>query len=224
MLAVLALLNLALFLLSTFAGLPPYWIISFAIYIVLYYAQYRQLEDTFEDAHRLSLDLEKFRAVLSYLERYLYSPGSRLARLCEPFWRPEERPSHLLRRLGWITAGASLRGNPFVWLGLNILVPWDLFFAEMLNRARSALHARLPAWLDAWYELEALNSLANFAALNPGAAYPELVEIGNRQVGDGDGSAPAPVFAASPATPLPEAGKCNDLRIEQPGQPSCHGP
>ena len=34
---------------------------------------------------------------------------------------------------------------------------------------------RLPVWLDAWHELEALNSLANFAYLNPRNVFPEIL-------------------------------------------------
>ena len=38
----------------------------------------------------------------------------------------------------------------------------------LLNRYKVSLRISLAAWLDVWYELEALNSLANFAYLNPG--------------------------------------------------------
>ena len=42
----------------------------------------------------------------------------------------------------------------------------------MAARSRLRVGESLPAWLQTWYELEALISLANFAALNPDCTYP----------------------------------------------------
>jgi DNA mismatch repair ATPase MutS len=41
---------------------------------------------------------------------------------------------------------------------------------------RKELAHLLPRWLDAWYELEALNSLANFAYLNPDYVFPQILD------------------------------------------------
>src|SRR6185295_4995758 len=63
----------------------------------------------------------------------------------------------------------------------------------------------LPRWLDAWHELEALNSLANFAYLNPDYAFPRIASDANR-------------FAAhSLGHPLlkPEMKVCNDFELDQ---------
>ena len=49
------------------------------------------------------------------------------------------------------------------------------FFTYRLEQLKKEIAELLPRWLDAWYELEALNSLANFAWLNPRYAFPELV-------------------------------------------------
>ena len=58
-------------------------------------------------------------------------------------------------------AAASVRRNPILWMMFSAALPWDLFVVHWLNRSRSALAARLPQWLEVWYELEALGSLAN---------------------------------------------------------------
>ena len=61
----------------------------------------------------------------------------------------------------------------------------------------------LPRWLDAWYELESLNSLANFAYLNPNYKFPAL-------------SADSGRFAAQNlGHPLlkPDAKVCNDFEL-----------
>ncbi|MHB8752294.1 MAG: MutS family DNA mismatch repair protein, partial [Aggregatilineales bacterium] len=50
-----------------------------------------------------------------------------------------------------------------------------LFFAFLFDRARVELKTLLPGWLDIWFELEALGSLANFADLNPEYVFPEVM-------------------------------------------------
>ena len=59
-------------------------------------------------------------------------------------------------------------------MALNLLVPWDLYVAYRFNRCKQDVKTRLPAWIDTWYELEALNALANFSYLQPGATFPEI--------------------------------------------------
>ncbi|HEX9616574.1 MAG TPA: hypothetical protein VGA03_04110, partial [Anaerolineales bacterium] len=212
-LAILAGFNTGLFLLALLGGAPAYWIISLTVYAAAYLWVYRDLSEVFSQAQHLSDTLDRFRAVLAFLENYPYEPESRLARLCAPFWQAGQRPSRYLRRIAWIASAASLQGNPVVWLLLNGLVPWDLFFAYQLQRYKAAMRGQLPAWLEAWYELEALNSLANFAYLNPHYTFPQVL----REVDPEDGA----VFAAqSLGHPLiPEAEKVrNDFRIESLGQ------
>jgi DNA mismatch repair ATPase MutS len=43
-----------------------------------------------------------------------------------------------------------------------------------LEQCKRDLNTLLPAWLDTWYELEALSSLATFAYLNPGTTFPRV--------------------------------------------------
>jgi hypothetical protein len=206
----LAALNTVLFLLNFIAGLPPYWVLTFTLYAAVHYYRRQELGETFEDAQAIATSLEKFRLALEYLEHYPYASGSRLKRLCAPFWEGPDRPSQMIRRLVGIASAASLRGNPFVWLILNLVTPWDLLFAHLLNQARQALQTRLPAWLESLYELEALNSLANYAYLNPSSAYPAVLEPGSE-----------PVFsAAGLGHPLiPDAEKVrNDFNFPRLGQ------
>jgi hypothetical protein len=212
-LAVLAGLNLALFLLAVLGGAPPYWVLSLTAYAAVYLWAYRDLSELFGQSLHLSDTLDRFRAVLAFLESYPYSPQSRLARLCAPFWKAGQRPSAYLRRIAWIASAASLQGNPVVWLLLNVLLPWDLFFAYQLQRYKAALRGQLPAWLEAWYELEALNSLANFAYLNPHYNFPQI----SRDASPVDGA----IFSAQAmGHPLiPEADKVrNDFRMDSLGR------
>jgi ABC-type multidrug transport system fused ATPase/permease subunit len=173
-LSLLAAVNLFLLILFLFKLLPAVWIITLAIYGAIYLFTYRSMEDAFGQAHYLSTTLDKFRAVLVFLERYSYRPGSHLARLCQPFWEAERRPSSYMRRIAGIASAASIGANPVVWLLINVFLPWDVFFAFQLQRYKKVMREVLPTWLEAWYELEALNSLANFSYLNPGYSFPQI--------------------------------------------------
>lgn len=211
-LSILAFVNLLLFALYLFAQLPPLWIISFALYFVLYVFKYRDLGETFDEAHDLSRSLERFQAVLFFLERYPYRPGSRLKELTAPFWSSSRRPSSRLRAIQLIASAASLKMNPFVWMVLNALLPWDIYFAHRLNQFKEEMSALLPAWLDSWYELECLCSLANFAYLNPEYTFPRVAQ---------DIHPSEPVFSAQAlGHPLldPAEKVCNDFTLESLGQ------
>jgi ABC-type multidrug transport system fused ATPase/permease subunit len=173
-LSMLAAINVTLFILFTLNILPAVWIISLAVYGAIYLFTYRSMDEIFGQAHYLSITLDNFRAVLAFLERYPYRPGSYLSDLCQPFWESKRRPSSYLRRIAGIASAASISANPVVWLMINIIVPWDVFFAYQLQRYKKLIKKVLPIWLEAWYELEALNSLANFSYLNPGYCFPEF--------------------------------------------------
>jgi DNA mismatch repair ATPase MutS len=79
-----------------------------------------------------------------------------------------------LKRIFWITSVAGLGGNPIISFALNLLIPWNLLFTYILNQLKASIAASLPGWLQAWYNLEALNSLANFSYLNPDYVYPRF--------------------------------------------------
>lgn len=211
-LGILAAANVVLFTLFAFDIVPALWIVTLAIYAGVYLFAYRNLKDAFSQAQHLSTTLDKFRAVLIYLEAYKYQPDTNLGQLCEPFWQADRRPSAFLRRISLLASAVSISGNPVVWLLINAVVPWDVFFTYRLENYKIALKVLLPVWLDAWYELEALSSLGNFAYLNPGYIFPELdsFETGNAETllqSEGLGH---PLIAD-------EVKVCNDFAVEQLG-------
>ena len=185
-------INVTWFVLSLAGLLPPYWIGGVAVYLLVYLGWQGTLKDLFADAAYLRDALAEFAAVSQFLENYPHPRG--LAGVCAPFLGPDERrsfgegggvqrdrnrnavrderPSRLLRGVIGVASAASLQRNPFLALPLNLLMPWDLFFTYRLEGMKARLRMLLPEWLDAWYELEALNSLANFAYLNPSATFP----------------------------------------------------
>jgi len=80
-----------------------------------------------------------------------------------------------------------LRRNPFVWLPLNFLLPWDLYCAYLLSQYKERIAVRLPLWLETWFELEALCSLATFAYLNPDYIMPTVEPCSELFCADGLG-------------------------------------
>ncbi|MEQ9027075.1 MAG: MutS family DNA mismatch repair protein, partial [Aggregatilineales bacterium] len=168
----LALCNIVLFGLYSFGVIPAYWMITFAVYALLSGLQWRKLGGLFDQALSIQAQLMRLAAIFRHLEAYEYSQQPQLKQLCVPLKQAESQPSRLLRRTSWIAAAASLQRNPVLWITLNFIMPWDIFFAYQLERNKTQLRLTVPVWLDVLYELDALNSLANFADLNPDAVFP----------------------------------------------------
>jgi len=173
-LAVLAALNIALYTLHTLAVVPLLWPFSLLLYLGLYTAQSRAVRDLFDDAYRLEQTLRRFQAVLVYLETYRYDLTPRLAQLCAPFWRGEPRPSAILKQIVRIAGAASAQKANIFGVVLNLLVPWDIWVAYRFHLCKEAVQPQLPLWIETWHELEALNALAHFGALNPGYRFAEF--------------------------------------------------
>lgn len=209
-LSILAFANISLFLLNTFHLIPPLWIGTLLVYFILQSMRFRETNEVFSEAYTLSSQLSLLRTILTDLETYPYQRSPRLAELTLPLRSGPKRPSHELRRMDAIAAAASLRNNPFLTLALNTLVPWDMFLAYQLERYKRDLRDLLPAWLDCWYELEALVALANFAALNPETIFPVILPLDRQPV----------FFAEGIGHPLipDEARVCNDFNIQTLGE------
>jgi hypothetical protein len=209
-LAALAAVNAVLFVLNNAALIPAVWIASFLLYWAVTFSTLRNTGDVFEDAASLNDALNKLRAVFRFLETYPYTNRPALRKVCAPFLDAAHRPSVQLRRLTQIMAAASVAHNPLFWLLFNSLVPWDVFFAHQLSRAKAELKAFLPVWLDVWYELEALSALATFGCLNPQYTFPEVA----------DGNAPFVFKGQMLGHPLIPADRrvCNDFGLDRRGE------
>lgn len=172
----LALINAILLALYWAGRLPPWWVATWLIFAVLSVYHLRQIGPVFQEAFFLQDGLEQLRAVFDFLEGYRYGRSPHLKKLCQPFWDGKQRPSQQLKQISRIVSAISLQKNPFVWFAINAILPWDLYFVYRLNQQKRQLSQTLPRWLDIWAELEALNSLANFAYLNPGFEFPVVSE------------------------------------------------
>lgn len=204
----LAVVNITLLLLYLAGLAPPLFLASWALYGLIFVFRTGDAAPLFADAFFLEKSLRRLGLVFGYLETARLTGKPLVQTVCAPFREGGERPSAYLRRVTRILTLAGLRQNPFLWLLLNALMPWDIFVADQLRLCQVALTGRLPLWLDAWFELEALSSLAAFAYLNPDSIFPTLT------------TRPASPFVAQavghPLIP-DEARICNDFRIDSLG-------
>ena len=177
-LGLLSLANIALAALYALGHLPPLWAATLLAYLVLYTYKHREARNLFSDAYQLERVLRHLRGVLIYLESFPYRRTPHLAKLCEPYWRAASRPSASVRSIVRIAGAAGVQQSHLLGFLVNILVPWDLFFADRLNRYKASAKATLPVWIHTWYDLEALSALATHSYLHPDNVFPEIVPQG----------------------------------------------
>lgn len=205
LLGILAGLNITLIILAVFNVVPHIWPIVFFVYLATMNAKQARIATAWGELQELEKTLRRFRAVFLYLESRGCKNSPGLAKICSPFLDAAKRPSAELKRLERLAAALGLRTNAFLWFVVHAFVPWDFYFTHRLNLIKEELAELLPRWLDAWYELEALNSLANFAYLNPTYVFPEI------------NSGPPMFDALALGHPLlkPESKVCNDFRLDE---------
>ncbi|HTR30976.1 MAG TPA: hypothetical protein VMH27_17015 [Puia sp.] len=80
-----------------------------------------------------------------------------------------------IRRLSRLTSFFDSRLNLLVFIFLNSLAFYDLQCIVALERWKARYRAKLPGWIGAVGEIEALNSVATFAFNYPGYVYPAPV-------------------------------------------------
>jgi hypothetical protein len=173
----LAALNISLFAANQLGMLPPFWQITLILYIGLWFARARSVAGAWGEAMELQGALRQLVAVFRRLETGSYAGSPNLAQLCAPFADPARRPSRYLSRLTPLVTALGLRGNPVLHFALNAIVPWDLYFAHRLSRYKREIALPARGWMDVWFQLEALISLATAAYLNPDHTFPELTAV-----------------------------------------------
>ena len=182
LLGAMAALNGVLFVVSQ-AGLLPQQIaaLGWVAYVGLYVWIYPRIGGLLRDATRIQAALGRMRHVMHHIESYPYQGTPALAALAAPI--VADQPSHSIRSMMWIHSAASLQANPYLWLALNAILPWDAYWRWRLQHQGDYLARRLPGWLSIWRDLDALNSLATFAWLTPEAHFPRLNRPGAIEAG-----------------------------------------
>lgn len=204
LLSILSALNITAVVLASLEIIPQIWPITFLIYMGAMILSQRRIATAWGELQELEKALTHFQVVFHYLESRCYQTTPGLAEVCSPFLDKSKRPAREIRRLGRLAAALGLRTNPILYLLVHLFVPWDFLFTYRLELVRNEIAHMLPRWLDAWHELEALNSLANFAYLNPHYVFPGLTPDGDR------------IVARRLGHPLlkPESKVCNDFELD----------
>jgi MutS domain V len=172
-LAVMAVVNACLFLLNGL-GVPNMGAFL-AISLLAYLGVYGFLNNRAEGLNTASLQLmlSGLADIFSFLEGYAYGNKAHLRKLCAPFLAAEP-PSKHIRLLESLTAALRLRYNAMLYVAINLIVPWDMFFSWRLALARDAVREALPSWLACWHTVEALCSLASHADHHPEYVIPQI--------------------------------------------------
>lgn len=201
---ILAALNITCILLAFFQVIPQIWPIVSLIYFSALIIMQPRIATAWDELHDLEKTLTHFKAVFAYLESRKCQNNPGLAEICAPFVDEGKRPSTEMRRLGRLAAALGLRTNPILSFLAHLFMPWDFYFTYRLELVKAEIAHQLPRWLDAWHELEALNSLANFAYLNPHYEFPELT------------AEPDQIVARDLGHPLLKPGfkVCNDFDLD----------
>jgi hypothetical protein len=205
----LTVLNITLLVLYIWQGIPAWWIFTFIGTWVFVTTTSTMIKEYFDAVVELDGELDKFSALLLFLERYPLHKQPHLLEFCAPFRQPDCLPSSYLRRVKRVTAGIGVSSNPLIGLLLNVILPWNFTFAYLAGSLRGQAGDILERWLDTWSQLEALISLANFAYLNPRFCFAQVSENA------------LPVFQAQAlGHPLILAGQrvCNNFRLEGLGE------
>ncbi len=175
-LALLAPVNIILFLLYIYIGLFPFWIFTLLLYASVYYFGNKQKNKTFVELEFLQDEFSKFGSIFEFIEKYPLRKNSNISKFCEPFTKTEINPSILLKKISKaIDVLRIKKGNPFVWGIWSLLFPVDFYYNGKLFYYKKIIKLNFKNWLNTFYELEAINSLANYAWLNPGYTFPEII-------------------------------------------------
>lgn len=129
--------------------------------------------------------------------------------------RGRARDAHgAIRQLSRLTSLFDQRLNFLVFIFLNSLAFYDLQCMIALERWKARYRAKLPAWIEAVGNVEALNSLATFAFNHPDHVYPTVAESGEAATAGPSGGGLF-IDAAQLAHPLIPAARrvANDFRI-----------
>ncbi|MCX6046028.1 MAG: hypothetical protein NT075_13035 [Chloroflexi bacterium] len=210
---VLAILNIGLWGMNQLGWIGPLWLFTFIPYMGLQLLKVRETSEVFQTATAVQEAVEQLVAILHQLEIFSYRQTPELRARCAPIWEQGQRPSTYLRRIRWLVTAIGLQGNPILALLLNLVIPWNFTFAYLLHNYKTRAAKHVPAWLDAWFEVEALSSLANLAYLNPTYTFPLL-----RAQDALSGNAIFRVQGLGHPL-LPDAQKvCNDFAIKRLGE------
>ncbi len=176
-LTILAPLNILLAVLGFFNVIIPVWYFTTFIYISIYFFGSKVRKKVFNDAEPIRDELNKIAPVFAFLDQYTFKSGSEIRKFSECFHDSKTQASTVIKKISNAVETIKMRkGNPFVWTIIRAFFPVDYFYAIKIIKLKNLISDDLHLWLDVFYQLEALSSLANFAFLNPEYSFPKIVD------------------------------------------------
>lgn len=153
-----------------------YFIVPFLIYLAVYKLNAQKVIGLNDAAFQMEKLLNNFSSILSHVEKFRFSENKRMTSFLQIFYEDEERPSINLKKVRRFAVAASIQKEQLLGPLMNLVVPWDLYFSMKLEDLKEDLEPKLTRWLDKFYELEALNSIANFTYLNAQYSFPTFAQ------------------------------------------------
>ncbi|HRJ99833.1 MAG TPA: MutS family DNA mismatch repair protein [Ignavibacteria bacterium] len=169
---------ITLFILYSLGITGNIWFAVFLMYLIFYGKYQKQVSSVFEESALLSDQVRKFSVLIQMIEKYKFDDNGKTSEFLEIFKAENEGASDELKKLERLIAFVRLRENPVYRLIFNLLLPYDFILCKKLLTLISDIEHKLPLWLEKFYELECLISLANFTYLNPDYCFPDF-ETGN---------------------------------------------
>ncbi len=177
LLLILAPINALLLVLFVLNLLPAYWVIPAVIYVLLYRSNKRNRSKIFSESEYLLDELKKVAGVFGFLEGFRFKKDSKLYAMCESFITNKQSPSYLINKIkGSVELLRIRKANPFIWFIFRVVFPVDFYLNLRIEKYKRLIGKKYNIWMDTWYNLEAICSLANFAHLNPGYTFPGIVD------------------------------------------------
>lgn len=151
-----------------------FFVISFVSYLTIYKFQSDKTEGLFEAAFNMEKLTARFGNIVLHIEQYHINKDIPIYKYFEVFQKDEQRPSQILRKVRKMAGAASLQTNQVLGPLVNLVIPWDLYYARKLEYLKKEIEPKLDKWLQTFYEMEALSAIANFAMLNPDYVMPSF--------------------------------------------------
>lgn len=167
-------LNIIFILLAIFDISYGLWPITTLSMLFIYYINSKYISELLDKSLTLAEDIGKFYAILKFLEEYQYGKNQNLKNLCSSYTDSRKSPTTYFKKIDRLIFLSSFQKNPLIRIILNVIFPWDFFQAYKFEKIKSELSGQMPVWLETWYTLEALISMANFAYLNPEYTFPQI--------------------------------------------------
>ncbi len=211
-LAFLTPLNIIFILLSIFDISYILWPATTLLIFFIYNINSKYIDELLDKSLTLAEDAGKFYAILKFLEEYQYGKNQNLKNLCSSFTNKRKSPTKYFKKISRLIFFSGFQKNPLIRILLNAVFPWDFFLAYKFEKIKSDLSGHMPVWLETWYTLEALISMANFAYLNPEYTFPEIKNTSQKDENIFDAK-----NIAHPLIPFQDSIS-NDFRINQRGE------